>query len=124
MGISTRQAYEEGLRDYIDDAVAFQEEVGLDVLVHGEPERTDMVEYFGEMLNGFLVTNNGWVQSYGSRCVKPPIIFGDVSRTETHDGGVGCVRPVTHPAPGKGHAHWPHHHPAVVFRHATTSPTR
>ena len=54
--------------------------MGLDVLVHGEPERTDMVEYFGERLNGCLVTGNGWVQSYGSRCVKPPIIFGDVSR--------------------------------------------
>ncbi len=74
------EAYEEGLRAYIDDAVAFQEEVGLDVLVHGEPERTDMVEYFGEVLNGFLVTSNGWVQSYGSRCVKPPVIFGDISR--------------------------------------------
>ena len=68
------------MRAYIDEAVAFQEEVGLDVLVHGEPERTDMVEYFGEMLNGCFVTGNGWVQSYGSRCVKPPIIFGDVSR--------------------------------------------
>ncbi|HUB72057.1 MAG TPA: 5-methyltetrahydropteroyltriglutamate--homocysteine S-methyltransferase [Acidimicrobiales bacterium] len=75
-----KEAYENGLRAYIDDAIAFQEEVGLDVLVHGEPERTDMVEYFGEMLNGFLLTRNGWVQSYGSRCVKPPIIFGDVSR--------------------------------------------
>ena len=74
------KAYEEGLRAYIDDAVAFQEQIGLDVLVHGEPERNDMVEYFGEMLSGFLVTANGWVQSYGSRCVKPPIIFGDVSR--------------------------------------------
>ena len=75
-----KQTYEDGLRTYIDEAVAFQEEVGLDVLVHGEPERTDMVEHFGEMLNGCLVTGNGWVQSYGSRCVKPPIIFGDVSR--------------------------------------------
>ena len=74
------QTYDAGLRNYIDGAVAFQEEVGLDVLVHGEPERTDMVEYFGEMLTGCLVTTNGWVQSYGSRCVKPPIIFGDVSR--------------------------------------------
>jgi 5-methyltetrahydropteroyltriglutamate--homocysteine methyltransferase len=74
------QTYDAGLRDYIDGAVAFQEEVGLDVLVHGEPERTDMVEYFGEMLTGCLVTTTGWVQSYGSRCVKPPIIHGDVSR--------------------------------------------
>ncbi|HVX21334.1 MAG TPA: 5-methyltetrahydropteroyltriglutamate--homocysteine S-methyltransferase [Acidimicrobiales bacterium] len=75
-------AYEEGLRAYIDDAVAFQEELGLDVLVHGEPERNDMVEYFGELLEGCAVTHNGWVQSYGSRCVKPPIIYGDVSRPE------------------------------------------
>jgi 5-methyltetrahydropteroyltriglutamate--homocysteine methyltransferase len=74
------QTYEDGMRDYIDDTVAFQEEVGLDVLVHGEPERNDMVEYFGELLDGCLVTNNGWVQSYGSRCVKPPIIYGDVRR--------------------------------------------
>ncbi|HWG74838.1 MAG TPA: 5-methyltetrahydropteroyltriglutamate--homocysteine S-methyltransferase [Acidimicrobiales bacterium] len=73
-------AYEEGLRSYVDDAVAFQEQVGLDVLVHGEPERNDMVEYFGDLLEGCAVTANGWVQSYGSRCVKPPVIFGDVKR--------------------------------------------
>jgi 5-methyltetrahydropteroyltriglutamate--homocysteine methyltransferase len=57
-----------------------QEEIGLDVLVHGEFERNDMVEYFGEQLDGFIFTRNGWVQSYGSRCVKPPVIAGDVSR--------------------------------------------
>lgn len=62
------------------ECVRFQEDVGLDVLVHGEFERNDMVEYFGENLDGFLFTSNGWVQSYGSRCVKPPVIFGDVSR--------------------------------------------
>jgi 5-methyltetrahydropteroyltriglutamate--homocysteine methyltransferase len=60
--------------------VRFQEEVGLDVLVHGEFERNDMVEYFGEQLDGFAFTDNGWLQSYGSRCVKPPVIFGDVAR--------------------------------------------
>ena len=59
-----------------------QSEIGLDVLVHGEPERNDMVEYFGEQLAGFAFTRHGWVQSYGSRCVKPPIIFGDVSRPQ------------------------------------------
>jgi 5-methyltetrahydropteroyltriglutamate--homocysteine methyltransferase len=96
------QAYEEGLRAYINDAVAFQEEVGLDVLVHGEPERTDMVEYFGEMLNGFLVTNNGWVQSYGSRCVKPPIIFGDVSRTRPMTVGWSVYAQSRTPRPVKG----------------------
>jgi len=63
-------------------AVKWQEEIGLDVLVHGEFERNDMVEYFGEQLDGFTFTQNGWVQSYGSRCVKPPIIYGDVSRPQ------------------------------------------
>jgi 5-methyltetrahydropteroyltriglutamate--homocysteine methyltransferase len=72
--------YTDGMRDYIRDAVAFQDEIGLDVLVHGEPERNDMVEYFGGLLDGCTVTANGWVQSYGSRCVKPPLIFGDVAR--------------------------------------------
>jgi 5-methyltetrahydropteroyltriglutamate--homocysteine methyltransferase len=80
-GSIDRRTYEHGMREYIDDAVAFQEEVGLDVLVHGEPERNDMVEYFGDLLEGCIVTTNGWVQSYGSRCVKPPIIFGDVKRS-------------------------------------------
>jgi 5-methyltetrahydropteroyltriglutamate--homocysteine methyltransferase len=61
-------------------AVRKQEDLGLDVLVHGEAERNDMVEYFGEQLAGFAFTANGWVQSYGSRCVKPPVLFGDVSR--------------------------------------------
>jgi len=73
-------AYTEQLRRYVDDAMSFQEDVGLDVLVHGEPERNDMVEYFGELLDGCVVTEQGWVQSYGSRCVKPPIIYGDVHR--------------------------------------------
>ena len=62
--------------------VKWQDEIGLDVLVHGEFERTDMVEYFGERLSGFTFTENGWVQSYGSRCVKPPVLFGDVARPE------------------------------------------
>ena len=73
-------AYESFMKVQIADAVRIQEEIGLDVLVHGEPERNDMVEYFGEMLDGFCFTENGWVLSYGSRCVKPPVIFGDVSR--------------------------------------------
>ena len=64
----------------IKDVVERQEALGLDVLVHGEPERNDMVEYFGELLDGFAFSKNGWVQSYGTRCVKPPIIFGDISR--------------------------------------------
>ncbi len=73
-------AYEKAMRDEIEKVIRFQEKIGLDVLVHGEPERNDMVEYFGELLGGFAFTQNGWVQSYGSRCVKPPIIFGDVAR--------------------------------------------
>jgi 5-methyltetrahydropteroyltriglutamate--homocysteine methyltransferase len=72
--------YEAGIRTAIDDVIAYQEDIGIDVLVHGEPERNDMVEYFGEALDGCLVTANGWVQSYGSRCVKPPIVYGDISR--------------------------------------------
>jgi 5-methyltetrahydropteroyltriglutamate--homocysteine methyltransferase len=72
--------YREAMRSEIAHAVRVQEDIGLDVLVHGEAERNDMVEYFGEQLEGFVFTANGWVQSYGSRCVKPPILFGDVSR--------------------------------------------
>jgi 5-methyltetrahydropteroyltriglutamate--homocysteine methyltransferase len=79
-GTVGRKEYESGIKKYIDDCVSFQEETGLDVLVHGEPERNDMVEYFGEMLKGFHFTSNAWVQSYGSRCVKPPVIYGDISR--------------------------------------------
>ncbi|TAL86896.1 MAG: 5-methyltetrahydropteroyltriglutamate--homocysteine S-methyltransferase [Rhodanobacter sp.] len=73
-------AYDAVLAKEIEHVVRFQEDIGLDVLVHGEPERNDMVEYFGEQLDGYLFTRLGWVQSYGSRCVKPPIIYGDVAR--------------------------------------------
>lgn len=69
-------------RKKIDECIAFQETIGLDVLVHGEFERNDMVEYFGESLEGYLFTEKAWVQSYGTRCVKPPIIWGDVSRSK------------------------------------------
>jgi 5-methyltetrahydropteroyltriglutamate--homocysteine methyltransferase len=72
--------YDAFLKNEIRQMVETQHELGLDVLVHGEPERNDMVEYFGEQLDGFCFTLNGWVQSYGSRCVKPPIIYGDISR--------------------------------------------
>ncbi len=80
-GSLDEQAYTEQMKQEIRKVVKFQEEIGLDVLVHGEPERNDMVEYFGQQLNGFAFTRFGWVQSYGSRCVKPPIIYGDVSRS-------------------------------------------
>jgi 5-methyltetrahydropteroyltriglutamate--homocysteine methyltransferase len=74
------QKYEDFLKEETVRCIQFQEQLGIDVLVHGEFERNDMVEYFGEQLDGFVFSENGWVQSYGSRCVKPHIIFGDVSR--------------------------------------------
>ena len=90
LGEADYKTYHAGARSRA--AVALQEDIGLDVLVHGEFERNDMVEYFGEQLDGFAFTENGWVQSYGSRCVKPPILFGDVSRpqpmTVELDGGM------------------------------------
>ena len=76
------EEYEQEMKNYIDECIAFQEECGIEVLVHGEPERNDMVEYFGEQLDGYGFSQNGWVQSYGSRCVKPPFIYGDISRPE------------------------------------------
>jgi 5-methyltetrahydropteroyltriglutamate--homocysteine methyltransferase len=89
---SARRAFESGeidtatydrfVEDRTRDVIRLQEEIGLDVLVHGEYERNDMVQYFGEQLDGFAFTHNGWVQSYGSRCVRPPVIYGDISRPE------------------------------------------
>ncbi|MBF6243235.1 5-methyltetrahydropteroyltriglutamate--homocysteine S-methyltransferase [Nocardia elegans] len=73
--------YRERMRAEIADVIALQENLGLDVLVHGEPERNDMVQYFAEQLDGFAATDHGWVQSYGTRCVRPPILYGDVVRT-------------------------------------------
>jgi 5-methyltetrahydropteroyltriglutamate--homocysteine methyltransferase len=72
--------YQEGIDQAIRKTIHTQDEIGLDVLVHGEFERTDMVEYFAERLHGFAITEHGWVQSYGSRCVRPPIIYGDIDR--------------------------------------------
>lgn len=76
------QTYDKAIRALVAGCVAFQEEIGLDVLVHGEFERNDMVEFFAERLEGFAFTRHGWVQSYGTRCVKPPIVAGDVSRAK------------------------------------------
>lgn len=81
-GIISQANYESYVEAEIVKSLRWQEDLGIDVLVHGEFERNDMVEYFGEQLSGFVFTEYGWVQSYGSRCVKPPIIFGDVSRPE------------------------------------------
>jgi 5-methyltetrahydropteroyltriglutamate--homocysteine methyltransferase len=77
-----RAAYERLIRVEIDRVIRLQERLGLDVLVHGEPERSDMVQYFAEHLTGFATTRHGWVQSYGSRCTRPPILHGDVHRPE------------------------------------------
>ncbi|MET0703455.1 MAG: 5-methyltetrahydropteroyltriglutamate--homocysteine S-methyltransferase, partial [Mycobacterium sp.] len=74
--------YTRRMRAEVAAVIALQEDLGLDVLVHGEPERNDMVQYFAEQLDGFFATQNGWVQSYGTRCVRPPILFGDVSRPQ------------------------------------------
>jgi 5-methyltetrahydropteroyltriglutamate--homocysteine methyltransferase len=79
-GELTDAQYEDEMREEIKRVVDLQEQIGLDVLVHGEPERNDMVQYFAENLDGFSVTENGWVQSYGSRCTRPSILWGDVSR--------------------------------------------
>ncbi|EOP12510.1 MULTISPECIES: 5-methyltetrahydropteroyltriglutamate--homocysteine S-methyltransferase [unclassified Bacillus (in: firmicutes)] len=78
-GVISNEQYEQFIEKETEKWIRYQEEIGLDVLVHGEFERTDMVEYFGERLAGFSFTKNGWVQSYGSRCVKPPVIYGDVA---------------------------------------------
>ncbi|WP_231563117.1 5-methyltetrahydropteroyltriglutamate--homocysteine S-methyltransferase [Microbacterium mangrovi] len=79
-GRITEAEYVRAMQDEIRDVIALQEEIGLDVLVHGEPERNDMVQYFAENLDGFAVTEHGWVQSYGSRCTRPSILWGDVAR--------------------------------------------
>jgi len=81
-GEITDQAYEQFINEQIEKWIKIQEDIGIDVLVHGEFERTDMVEYFGEKFDGFAVSQFGWVQSYGSRCVKPPLIIGDVAFSE------------------------------------------
>ena len=79
-GELSQEEYDAFLAETIDEWIKWQEEVGFDVLVHGEFERNDMVEYFGQNLSGYLFSKNGWVQSYGMRGVKPPIIWGDVTR--------------------------------------------
>lgn len=79
-GEITPEQYRERMRAEIAEVIALQEKLGLDVLVHGEPERNDMVQYFAEQLDGFAATAQGWVQSYGTRCVRPPILYGDVAR--------------------------------------------
>ena len=79
-GEITKAEYDENIKKFIKECIKFQEDIGIDVLVHGEYERNDMVEFFGENLKGYVFTEKAWVQSYGTRCVKPPIIFGDIKR--------------------------------------------
>ena len=81
-GLISFDEYNNNIKKYIKDCIELQERIGLDVLVHGEFERNDMVEYFGENLDGFIFTENGWVQSYGTRGVKPPVVYGDIKRNK------------------------------------------
>ncbi|WP_330294494.1 5-methyltetrahydropteroyltriglutamate--homocysteine S-methyltransferase [Streptomyces sp. NBC_00503] len=81
-GVIDADGYEERIKDEIREVIAFQEKAGIDVLVHGEPERSDMVQYFAEQLTGYLATRHGWVQSYGTRYVRPPVLAGDISRPD------------------------------------------
>jgi 5-methyltetrahydropteroyltriglutamate--homocysteine methyltransferase len=97
-----RAQYELRMREEIERAVREQEKLGLDVLVHGEAERNDMVEYFGEQLQGYAFSELGWVQSYGSRCVKPPILFGDISRPKPMTVGWIRYAQTLTPKPMKG----------------------
>src|SRR6185369_16520050 len=99
----TEQEYVEAMRDEIRSVVELQERIGLDVLVHGEPERNDMVQYFAENLDGFAVTENGWVQSYGSRATRPSILWGDVSAGADH-GALVDLHPGPHREAGQGDA--------------------
>jgi 5-methyltetrahydropteroyltriglutamate--homocysteine methyltransferase len=95
-------SYKEFIEAETERCIRLQEKIGIDVLVHGEFERNDMVEYFGEQLEGFVFSENGWVQSYGSRCVKPPIIYGDVSRPKPMTLGWSSYAQSLTPLPVKG----------------------
>ncbi|MDH4396898.1 MAG: 5-methyltetrahydropteroyltriglutamate--homocysteine S-methyltransferase [Limnobacter sp.] len=101
-GQLSRVDYWTAIKAEISAVIDFQEEIGIDVLVHGEAERNDMVEYFGEQLEGFTFSANGWVQSYGSRCVKPPILFGDVCRPTPMTVEVASYAQSLSPKPVKG----------------------
>ena len=115
-GALSDAAYKTFLQNETARAVRWQEEIGLDVLVHGEFERNDMVQYFGEQLAGFAFTKHGWVQSYGSRYVRPPILFGDVSRPEADDGRMVAIRAVADQEADEGDADRAGDHPQLVVR--------
>ena len=115
-------AYNAFLKKETENAVRIQEELDIDVLVHGEFERNDMVEYFGEQLAGFAFTQNGWVQSYGSRYVKPPVIFGDVSRPKPMTVEWSAYAQSLTKRPMKGMLTGPGHHSAMVIRAQRSAP--
>ena len=108
--------YETFIEAEIERVIRLQEETGLDLLVHGESERNDMVEYFGEQLAGFAFTRFGWVQSYGSRNVKPPIILRRRRAARPDDRALVRLRAVADGPPGEGHAHRAGHDPQLVVR--------
>ena len=108
-------SYENFVKAQIAEVVEKQNEIGLDVLVHGEAERNDMVEYFGEHLDGFAFTQFAWVQSYGSRCVKPPIIYGDVSRPQPITVGWTKYASITYAKAGQSHVNRPCDDSVVVI---------
>ncbi len=108
--------YNAFLRKETEAAVRWQEEIGIDVLVHGEFERNDMVQYFGEQLSGYAFTQHGWVQSYGSRYVRPPIIFGDVSRPQPMTVEWSAYAQSLTEQADEGHADRPGHHAVLVVR--------
>jgi len=115
-GTINSEQYESGIADEIKHVIELQESLGLDVLVHGEAERNDMVQYFAEQLHGFLSTKHGWVQSYGTRCVRPPILAGDVSRPEPMTVRWTKYAQGLTDRPMKGMLTGPVDHACVVFR--------
>ena len=114
--LERRRLRDASCKEEIARAVRWQEEIGLDVLVHGESERNDMVQYFGEQLDGFAFTQHGWVQSYGSRCVRPPILFGDVSRPKPMTVGWSRYAQSLTDKADEGHADRPGDDPQLVVR--------
>lgn len=121
-GELSEAAYQAAIDAQIAECIKLQEEIGIDVLVHGEFERTDMVEYFGQQLSGFAFTENGWVQSYGSRYVRPPIIYGEYSPSPTHDCARVSSRASFNAKTREGNAHRSCDHSQLVLsphRHFT-----
>ena len=115
-GEITSGEYENSIKEEIEKTILFQEEIGLDVLVHGEFERNDMVQYFAEKLGGFTFTSDGWVQSYGSRCVRPPIIYADISRPKPMTVEWATFRAILNRQTGERYADRTGNHHEMVIR--------